>query len=91
MIHFTNLIRPHKLSLLKHSFMCYKFDEVHRLLCGIHINFNVIEISVIRKSNINIKDYTSEHTPNESTCGGVLPYINNYLKYKNRNDFNLCK
>lgn len=65
MTHFTKLIRRHKLSLLKHSFMCYKFDETHRLLSGIHANFNVIEISVIRKSNINIKDYASEHTPTE--------------------------
>ena len=35
----------------------------------------------IRITNIDIKDYTSKHTPTEESCGGWLLYVKDPLKY----------
>ena len=42
-------------------------------------------------SNIDLNDYSFEFTPTESTKGGTLIYIENYLRYKIRKDLNLYR
>ena len=41
--------------------------------------------------NIELSNYSFEHTPTESSAGGTLLYIANHLSYKIRSDFNIYK
>jgi len=42
-------------------------------------------------SNLNINNFSFEHTPTESSAGGAMLYISNKLSYKPRNDLNIYK
>jgi hypothetical protein len=42
-------------------------------------------------NNLNIFNYTIEHTPTEASAGGALLYISNKHSYKIRNDLNIHK
>ena len=41
--------------------------------------------------NIELSNYSFEHTPTESSAGGTLLYIANHLSYKTRSDLNIYK
>ena len=43
------------------------------------------------KTNINIEGFTIEHTPTNSSKGGALLYLHEFLKYNSRNDLNILK
>ena len=77
------------------SSICRNFDDLETLLAKIKFKFNVIGItetrfkkSSIRKTNIDLNDYSFEHTPTEANCGGALLYIENNINYIVRDD--LC-
>ena len=61
-------------------------------------SFDIIAVSetIISKKtsltcNINLKNYSFELTPTESSAGGTLLYISNRLSYKPRFDLNILK
>ena len=41
--------------------------------------------------NIELSNYSFEHTPTESSAGGTLLYIANHLSYKTCSDLNIYK
>ena len=41
--------------------------------------------------NIELSNYTFEHTPTESSVGGTLLYIANHLSYKTHSDLSIYK
>ena len=41
--------------------------------------------------NIELSNYSFEHTPRESSSGGTLLYIANHLSHKTRRDLNIYK
>ena len=74
-------------SLSKH------FDELNTLLSLLEIKFSVIGITETKFSknispsiNFSLPNYSVEHTPAESSAGGALLYIADYLSYKLRKD-----
>ena len=74
-------------SLTKH------FDELSTLLYLLEIQFSVIGITetkfsknIIPSIKFSLPNYSIEHTPAESSAGGALLYIANYLTYKKRKD-----
>ena len=76
----------------------YHFDELQTFLSDIPINFQIIGITETRikknysiTTNIQLPDYTIEHTPTESANGGALLYIKNNLNYKLRPDLQIYK
>ena len=80
------------------SSLTYNFDQLHTILSEININFDLIGIiesrlkkDIIRTTNIDIKFYTFEHTPTETSCGGSLLYIKYTLKYICRKDLQIYK
>ena len=80
------------------SSLTYNIDQLHTLLSEININFDLIGITksrlkkdTTRTTNIDIKGYTFEHTPTETSCGGSLLYIKDTLKYICRKDLQIYK
>ena len=80
------------------SSLTYNIDQLHTLLSEINVNFDLIGITesrlkkdATRTTNIDIKGYTFEHTPNETPCGGPLLYIKKTLKYICRKDLQIYK
>ena len=78
--------------------LTYNFDQLHTLLSKININFDLIGITEswlkkdrTRTINVDIKGYTFEHTPTEASCGGLLLYIMDTLKYIYRKDLQIYK
>ena len=74
------------------------FEELQNLLQSTNIRFDVIAITETRitnnisvTQNIELSNYSFEHTPTESSAGGTLLYIANHLSYKTRNDLNIYK
>ena len=61
------------------------------------MNFDIIALieSRIKKNsvspiNIELENYSIEHTPTEIAAGGALLYITKRLSYHPRNDLNIC-
>ena len=76
------------------------FEELQNLLQSTNTQFDVIAITesqtrITKKTsltqNIELSNYSFEHTPTESSAGGTLPYIANHLSYKTRSDLNIYK
>ena len=74
------------------------FEELQKLLQSTNIQFDVIAITETRitnniyvTQNIELSNYSFEHTPTESSAGGTLLYIANHLSYKTRSDLNIYK
>ena len=56
------------------------------------LTYNIgLKKDVARTTNIDIKGYTFEHTPTETSCGGPLLYIKRTLKYICRKDLQIYK
>ena len=80
------------------SSICCNFDDLQTLLARINVRFNVIGItetrlnkSSTRNTNIDLSDYSFEHTtdtPTEANCRSALLYIDNNINYIVRDD--LC-
>ena len=80
------------------SSLTYNIDQLHTLLSEININSDLIGITeswlekdTTRTTNIDIKGYTFEHTPTETSCGGSLLYKKDTLKYICRKDLQIYK
>ena len=74
------------------------FGDLQHLLSCTKKFFDIIGISETRitkqvslLNNLNLKNYSFEFTPTETSAGGTLLYIANHLSYKCRNDLNICK
>ena len=72
------------------------FDDFQHLLSCTKTNFDVITISETRipkqislLSNLNLNNHFFEFTPRETSAGGTLLYIANYLSYKCSNYLNI--
>ena len=70
-------------------FLTYNFDQLHKLLAGLDIKFNVLGITETRlKLNsmptitFELEGYIIKHTPTESSCGGALLCIDHHINYK---------
>ena len=75
-----------------------KFDNLQHLLSWTNKNFDIIATTETRitknisiANNLNIKNYSTEFIPTESSAGGTLLYIANHLSYKPRQDLNIHK
>ena len=76
------------------------FEELQNLLQSTNTQFDVIAITesqtrITKKTsltqNIELSNYSFEHTPTESSTGSTLLYIANHLSYKTRSDLNIYK
>ena len=98
-----NIEIPHKnksLSLF-HLNACSlnkNFDDLQHLLSCTRKTFDIIAISETRiiknislLNNLNLNNYSYEFTPTETSAGGTLLYIANYLSDKCCNDLNIYK
>ena len=72
------------------------FDDFNILLSELNISFDIIAIteSRIKKDssspiNLQLNNYSIEHTPTESSAGGTLLHINKRLSYRLRNDLRI--
>ena len=99
--YFKKLPNPFKTKSfsLFHLHVCYlqkEIDNFHILLNELNINLDTIAIteSCIRENvscpiNIQLSNYSTEHTPTEVSAGGAVLYINNRLSYKPRADLKM--
>ena len=74
------------------------FDNLQQLLSCPNKNFDIIATTKTRltknvsiTNNLNIKNYSIEFTPTESSAGGTLLYIANHFLYKPCQDLNIYK
>ena len=74
------------------------FKNLKNLLQSTNIHFDIIAITETRipknvsvNENIELSNYSFEHTPTESSAGGKLLYVANHLSYKTRSDLNIYK
>ena len=100
-LHNLKITNKSKLLSLFHVNACSlnkNFDNLQHLLSCTNENFDIIAITETRitknvsiTNNLNIKNYSIEFTPNESSAGGTLLYIANHLSYKPFQDLNIYK
>ena len=69
------------------------FDDFNILLSELNVSFDILAIieSRIKKDwsspiNLQLNNYSIEHTPTQSSAGGTLLYINKRLSYQLRDD-----
>ena len=74
------------------------FDDHYHLLKCTNKVFDIIAVSETRITketsltiNINLKNYSIEFTPTDSSAGDMLLYIVSHMFYKSRPDFNIYK
>ena len=72
------------------------FDDFNILLGDLNVSFDILAITETRikkdsssSINLQLNNYSIEHTPTESSAGGTLCYINKRLSYQLRNDLRL--
>ena len=100
-IHNVGISNKKKSLSLLHINACSlnkNFDDLQYLLSSTKNNFDIIGVTETRitnqlslLNNLNLNNYSYELTPTETTTGGTLLYIANYLSYKCRNDLNIYK
>ena len=73
------------------------FDDFNIILSDLNVSFDILAITETRIKrdswspiNLQLNNYSTEHTPIESSVGGTLLYINKKLSYQLRNDPRLC-
>ena len=99
--YFKNLTKDFKRKALSffHMNVCSlakNFDDFNILLSDLNVTFDILEITETRIKkdssspiNLQFNNYSTEHTPTESSAGGTLLYINKRLSYQLRNDLRL--
>ena len=72
------------------------FNDFNMLLSDLSVSFDILAITETRIKkdssstiNLQLSNYSIEHTPTESSAGGTLPYISKRLSYQLRNDLRL--
>ena len=99
--YFKNLTKDFKGKVLSffHMNVCSltkNFDDFNILLSELNVSFDILAIteSRIKKDslspiNLQLNNYSIEHTPTKSSAGGTLLYINERLPYQLRNDLRI--
>ena len=99
--YLENLTRDFKRKALSffHINVCSltkNFDDFNILLSDLNVSFDILAITETRIKkdsssaiNLQLSNYSIEHTPTESSAGGTLPYISKRLSYQLRNDLRL--
>ena len=99
--YFKNLTKDFKRKALSffHMNVCSltkHFDDFNILLSDLNVSFDILAITETRIKkdssstiNLQLNNYSIEHTPTESSAGGTLPYISKRLSYQLRNDLRL--
>ena len=69
------------------------FDDFNRLLNELNFSFDILAVTETRikkgsssRINLQLSNYSTEHTPTESSAGGTLLYISKRLLNQLRND-----
>ena len=72
------------------------FDDFYILLNKLNVSFDILAITETRIKkdssspiNLQLSNYSIEHTPTESSADGTLLYISKILSYQLRNDLRL--
>ena len=72
------------------------FDDFNILLSELNLSFDILAITESRikkysssSINLQLNNYSIEHTPTESSVGGTLLYINKRLSYQLRDDLRI--
>ena len=72
------------------------FDDFNILLSDLNVSFDILAITVPRIKkylqspiNLQLSNYSIEHTLSESSAAGILLYISKRLSYQLRNDLRL--
>ena len=72
------------------------FDDFYILLSKLNVSFDILAITETRVKkdssspiNLQLSNYSIEHTPTESSADGTLLYISKILSYQLRNDLRL--
>ena len=80
------------------SSLTYNFVQLHTLLAGLNIKFNVLGITETRFkfnsmtiSTFELEGHVIEHKPIESSCGGSVLYIDKIIKHKVCDDLKIYK
>ena len=96
--YFKNLTKDFKRKALSffHMNVCSLtkyFDDFNILLSDLNVSFDILAITETRIKkdssstiNLQLNNYSTEHTPTESSGGGTLLYISKRLSYQLRND-----
>ena len=99
--YFKNLTKDFKRKALSffHMNVCSLtkyFDDFNILLSDLNVSFDILAITETRIKkdssstiNLQLNNYSTEHTPTESSGGGTLLYISKRLSYQLRNDLRL--
>ena len=98
---FKHLAKGFKRKALSffHTDVCLltkKFDDFNILLSELNVSFDILAIAESRIKedsssaiNLQLNNYSIEHTPTESSAGGTLIYINKRLSHQIRNDLRI--
>ena len=69
------------------------FDDFNILLNNLNVNFHILAIteSCIKEDslsliNLQLDNYSVDHTPTETSAGGTLLYMSKRVSYQLRND-----
>ena len=69
------------------------FDDFNILLNELNVSFDILAITETRIKkdspspiSLQLSNYSTEHTPTESSAGGTLLYISKRLSHQLRND-----
>ena len=69
------------------------FDDFNILLIDLNASFDILAITETRIKkdssspiNLELSNYSTEHTPTELSAGGTLLYLSKRLSYQLRND-----
>ena len=72
------------------------FNDFNILLSELNVSFDILAVTETRIKkdssspiNLQLNNYSIEHTPTESSAGGTLLYISKGLSYQLRNDLRL--
>ena len=72
------------------------FNDFNILLSDLNVSFDILAITETRIKkdsshtvNLQLSNYSTEHTPAESSAEGTLLYISKRLSYQLRNDLRL--
>ena len=92
--YFKNLSKGFKRKAL--SFFHMNVCSLTKYFDDFNISFDILAITETRIKkdssspiNLQLSNYSTEHTPTESSAGGTLLYINKRLSYQLRNDLRL--
>ena len=73
------------------------FYDFNILLSDLNVSFDILAITETRIKkdssspiNLQLSNYSTEHTPTELSGGGTLLYISKRLSYQLRNDLRFC-